>query len=194
MPPHRHAWQARNWAAGLLVPIRIVVPVNPGRRPAEVTGQPDEPPPVPQQWTIEAWEDDRGRSPFASWLTSLSPYDQAVVRAALRFIVAPLGIDICSTGWGKPLGKGLYEIRVHSSLYALMTWGQPDPESAEDYRDNQVVLLRLFCTFHGHRIVFLFQGYDKGADPSERRQAREIAQARKYLAAWQSESRRSRRR
>jgi hypothetical protein len=35
----------------------------------------------------------------------------------------------------------------------------------------------------------LFQGYDKGKDPSERRQQREIKRARKYLDAWKREMR-----
>ncbi|MGO1971578.1 MAG: hypothetical protein ACTH2Q_01340 [Propionibacteriaceae bacterium] len=46
------------------------------------------------------------------------------------------------------------------------------------------MLLRVFCTFHGRRIVLLFSGYDKKKDPSKRRQEREIARARKALKAW----------
>jgi hypothetical protein len=46
------------------------------------------------------------------------------------------------------------------------------------------VLLRLFVTFHGDHVVLLFQGYDKGRDPSDRRQAKEIQTARKHLKAW----------
>jgi hypothetical protein len=46
------------------------------------------------------------------------------------------------------------------------------------------VLLRLFVTFHGDRVVLLFQGYDKGKDPSGRRQTKEIKTARKHLRAW----------
>jgi len=39
-------------------------------------------------------------------------------------------------------------------------------------------------TFYGDRVVLLFQGYDKGKDPSERRQTKEIRTARKHLRAW----------
>jgi hypothetical protein len=49
---------------------------------------------------------------------------------------------------------------------------------------DRTVLLRVFCTFHGDRIVLLFHGYDKKKDPSAKRQAREIARARKLHAAW----------
>jgi hypothetical protein len=47
-----------------------------------------------------------------------------------------------------------------------------------------MVLIRVFCTFHGDRIVLLYHGYDKKKDPSEKRQASEIARARKMHAAW----------
>jgi hypothetical protein len=33
-------------------------------------------------------------------------------------------------------------------------------------------------------VVLLFQGYDKGKDPSDRRQAKEIKIARRHLKAW----------
>ncbi|MGP5124810.1 hypothetical protein ACTXJU_18305, partial [Glutamicibacter ardleyensis] len=52
---------------------------------------------------------------------------------------------------------------------------------------DKTVLLRIFCTFRGNRIVLLFQGYDKGKDPSSKRQEREIKQARKHLRAWKNE-------
>lgn len=35
------------------------------------------------------------------------------------------------------------------------------------------------------KIVLLLNGYDKGADPSEKRQQREIATARKRLTAFE---------
>jgi hypothetical protein len=48
----------------------------------------------------------------------------------------------------------------------------------------------VFVHFHGSRVVLLLGGYDKGKDPSERRQRREIAQARKCLADWRRRQRR----
>ncbi|WP_331956228.1 hypothetical protein [Pengzhenrongella sp.] len=138
-------------------------------------------------WTVEAWENpETGSCPFQTFFNKLDPYAQAVVDAAMERIVAPLGIDVCSTEWGKPLGKGLYEIRIRQSLHAIRTWGQTDPVPAVDPRENDTVLLRVFVTFHGAKVDILFQGYDKGADPSERRQAREIKQARKHLTVWKS--------
>lgn len=138
-------------------------------------------------WSIEVWEDPRtGRSPFERWFAKLSEYDQIVVDAVIRNVVARHGIDVCSTEWGKPLGAGLYEIRIRRSLHAILTGGRPDTPPAENPRDNTRVLLRLFVTFHGDRAVLLFQGYDKGKDPSKRRQEREIRTARKHLRAWKN--------
>lgn len=46
------------------------------------------------------------------------------------------------------------------------------------------MLLRVFCTFHGDKIVLLYHGYNKKTDPSEKRQRREIAKARKIHERW----------
>lgn len=139
-------------------------------------------------WTVEVWEDSNGRSPFGKWYDKLGEYDQAVVDAAIKEILMPLGMDICETEWGKPLKDGLYEIRIRRSLSTLVNQGKPE----EEWEDlpawaDKTVLLRIFCTFHGNRIVLLFQGYDKGKDPSPKRQEREIKQARKHLRAWKNE-------
>ena len=62
----------------------------------------------------------------------------------------------------------------------------PDDVAGSDRR----VLLRVFCTFHGDRVVLLLGGYDKGRDPSDKRQQKEIARARKLLKQWQEDQRR----
>jgi hypothetical protein len=51
------------------------------------------------------------------------------------------------------------------------------------------VLLRVFCHAHGHRVILLLAGYDKGADPSRKRQQREIDVARRRLADFQAQER-----
>jgi hypothetical protein len=57
-----------------------------------------------------------------------------------------------------------------------------DAEGAAGRREQ--ILLRVFVHFHGSRMVLLLGGYDKGKDPGERRQQREIDRARKCLADW----------
>ena len=59
---------------------------------------------------------------------------------------------------------------------------------------RQKVLLRVFVHFHGDRVVLLLAGYDKGDDPKERRQQREINDARKLLAEFKERQRPSKRR
>jgi putative component of toxin-antitoxin plasmid stabilization module len=81
---------------------------------------------------------------------------------ALREILQQQGISVCGSPFGKQLGGGLFEFRL---------------------REDDV-LLRVFCHAHGSQIVLLLGGYDKGKDPGSRRQQREIAEARKRLAAW----------
>ena len=41
-------------------------------------------------------------------------------------------------------------------------------------RPRQRILLRVFVHFHGSRVILLLGGYDKGKDPSEKKQQREI--------------------
>lgn len=136
------------------------------------------------QWTVEAWTDRNGRSPFARWLGALDRTDQVLVDAAVTEILAPLGIDICKTEWGKALGQGLYEFRIRRNLNEIINWGRPPDEHRFIDGGDGPRLLRIFCTFHGNRIVLLFQGYDKQRDPSSLRQRREISIARKHLGEW----------
>lgn len=128
-------------------------------------------------WTIE-YEGDA----FERFLFSLSEYEQAVLIAAIEHVLRMYGIDVCAGEWGKPLGEGLYEFRVRKSLRAILESagievpGQPG--------DDQSVLLRVFCTFYGNKVVLLYHGYNKKADPSTKRQQREINRARKLHQGW----------
>lgn len=65
-----------------------------------------------------------------------------------------------------------------------------DPASRSDA--PEVVLLRVFVHFHGAKLILLIGGYDKGRDPSERQQQREIREARRILTQFQERQRRDR--
>lgn len=139
------------------------------------------------RWRIEVWRDDRtGVAPFERWFRRVDPYVQVVVDAVLTHVVEPHGVDLLGTPWCRSLGDGLFEVRVRQSLQAVRSRGAlPDHVApAGDRHARRTVLVRLFVTFHGDRVVLLLHGYDKGSDPSERRQRREIASARRHLAAW----------
>lgn len=124
-----------------------------------------------KNWTLQVWQSPSGRAPFQVWYEKLNDHDQAVVEVALTKILQRFGQDIVSTEWGKPLGGGLYEFRIRRHLRSNGAKHHP-------------VLFRIFCTFYGKKIVLLFQGYDKGKDPSRKRQEREVRTARKYLRQW----------
>ena len=147
--------------------------------------EPGEPEHEPR-WRLEVWHDDRtGVSPFERWFRGVDPYVQAVVDVVLTHVVEPRGIDLLGTSWCRSLGDGLFEIRVRQSLQAVRSRGAaPGTRPQTRTGDRRTVLLRLFVTFHGRRVVLLLHAYDKGRDPSERRQRREIARARRHLATW----------
>lgn len=133
-------------------------------------------------WSIE-YEGDA----FERFLESLPGYEQAVLVAAIEHVLQVHGIEVCSGEWGKPLGDGLYEFRIRKSLGSILSTAGVEPPQATG--SDRTVLLRVFCTFYGEKIVLLLSGYNKKTDPSDKRQQREIARARKLLARW----RRSRR-
>ena len=102
-------------------------------------------------------------------------------------ILTPLGINICQTEWGKALGQGLYEIRIRHSVKNLKNLARNSgSELALNAGENSPVLLRVFCTFHGKKIVLLLGGYNKQRDSSKKLQETEIKRARKALKAWKA--------
>jgi hypothetical protein len=129
------------------------------------------------EWTTEYF-DDR----FERFFLSLSGYQQAVLAAAVAHFLEVYGPDICMGEWGKPLGGGLYEFRVSKSLAAIYSAAGIDRSSEPG--DERGVLIRLFCTFYGDKVVLIYHGYDKGRDSSSRRQQKEIAKSRAAHKRW----------
>lgn len=145
-------------------------------------------------WTLEFYADERGREPCREWMErDLPDVQRDALIEALRLVLAELGPDVCRTEWGKPLGESLYEFRVrHTAKEIAAMFGGTPPGGKKGER----VLLRVFFHAYGKRVVLLLGGYNKGKDPSERRQQREIATARKRLdgfKARQAAERRARR-
>jgi hypothetical protein len=133
-------------------------------------------------WTIEIEGED-----FLRFTRSLSAYEQAVMAAALDHVLAVRGIDVCAGEWGKALGGRRYEFRIRKTLDTMLGEVGIEPSGRRD--GDRRVLLRIFCTFHGRRIVLLLHGYDKLRDPSAKRQQREIARARRLLKDWRRRKR-----
>ena len=132
-------------------------------------------------WQLEVYETEDGRQPFTVWVDKLPETKFVSLDAALRIVLSERGLDLARTEWLKPLGEGLHEFRVRHDADEIRRMFAGDQARG---RRRERILLRVFVHFHGTRVVLLLGGYDKGKDPSERRQQREIGQARKYLADW----------
>ena len=78
-------------------------------------------------------------------------------------------MGVCGTPFGRQLGGGFFEFRLKE-------------------RD---LLLRAFCHAYGDKVILLLAAYDKGEDPSAKRQNEEIELARRRLSDWQQRRRRS---
>ena len=138
-------------------------------------------------WTLEFFEEDSGRQPVREWLQSLDSGKRSAAIAALEVYLGGMGIAVCGTEHGKQLGKGLFEFRIRHDEGVIRgkSGGQSKSASTE-------VLLRIFCHAYGDRIILLVGGYDKGEDPSKRRQTREIEKARKRLRSFELRRKRTR--
>jgi hypothetical protein len=106
-------------------------------------------------WTFEAHED----FDLPSFLKSLTGTQRLTLSVFLTAVSEYEALTEAPRSWIKPLGEGLFEFRIR------------DPE----------LLLRLFFTYRRGHIILLLAGYDKGEDPSNKRQQREIDIARKRL-------------
>jgi hypothetical protein len=133
-------------------------------------------------FTLEFYEDENGDQPVLRWLREqLTPTQRRAIGVAMHEILRAEGVGVCRTSYGKQLGGGLFEFRLrHDAAEILHSLGKPARPEATSER----ILLRVFCHAHGDRLVLLLGGYDKGADPSAKRQQKEIAVARRRLADW----------
>ena len=112
-------------------------------------------------WTIVF----ANRPDFDAFVKKLPNAQQEAVAESLAIELAKYGPDICKRSLGKALGGKLYEMRLRQS-----------PE----------MLLRIFFGVHRNRLVVVLGGYDKKSDPSEKRQAKEIRDARDVFDDWRA--------
>ena len=141
-----------------------------------------------RRFAIEFWQDEQGRKPVLDWIKNdLSAEQRAALGKAMQHTLQVLGVGVCATQFGKQLGDGLCEFRLRYRLAELLhrfEGRDPGPRSSPEE-----ILLRVFFHAHGDRIVLLLHGYDKGADPSPRRQQREIGEARRRVRAFRDQQR-----
>lgn len=139
---------------------------------------------------MEVYERTDGSMPYVAFAESLDPYQRHVLDIAVRTFLARQGHNVCGTEWGKALGQGLYEFRIRRTLRTIAA--QAGVELPAGIDPDQKILLRVFFAVEGARIVLLLSGYDKGANPSEKRQDREIKLARTLLKEHKEGQRRGR--
>jgi hypothetical protein len=138
------------------------------------------------EYEIEFYEDEHGDAPVLRWLREeLSPRKRRALGTAMRRLLQVLGIGVCGTGFGRQLGRGLFEFRLRGADLANVVPASGAADSAE-----AKMLLRVFCHAHGNKLILLLGGYDKGEDTSVRRQNAEIELARKRLKDWRQRQRR----
>jgi hypothetical protein len=152
---------------------------------------------APRPYTIEFYADpETGREPVLDWINDdLTPFQRRSIGFAMSEILEVNGINICATEYGKNLGSGLFEFRLRhgaDDIAAMFTTKKPDA------KDKEPIVIRVYCHAYGDKIVLLLAGYDKGSDPSKKRENKEIQLARKRLTAFrqhrQGQQRRRRRR
>lgn len=80
----------------------------------------------------------------------------------------------------------------HDAATILRERNLPVPPNLEaSHRD---ILLRVFCHAHGKKVVLLLAAYDKGREPSAKRQNTEIRRAKQRLSRWKADQRSGKRR
>jgi hypothetical protein len=142
-------------------------------------------------WTVEVYEAENGTVPYERFIGELNDLKFAALDAAVERVLVVRGLELARTEWLKALGGGLHEFRVrHQAGEITRMFGGDAPKAGAR---RQKVLLRVFVHFHGDRVVLTLGGYDKGDDPKERRQQREINDARKLVAEFKDRQRRDRR-
>jgi hypothetical protein len=140
-------------------------------------------------WDIEFYADERGSEPCLEWMQGLSSQKRVALETAIELVLAWRGLDVVETEFGKALGGGLYEFRLRWSAREVAD--KVGADLAEPVAETEAILLRLFFCTSGRKIILLLCGYDKAKDPSDRRQDREIAEARKLLTAHREAEKRA---
>ncbi len=132
-------------------------------------------------YRIDFYEDEHGDQPVLRWLREeLTPTQRRAIGVAMRELLEELGVGVCDTEFGRPLGGGLFEFRLRQDAEEVLRRVGKEPRYGESKGER--ILLRVFCHAYGERVVLLLGGYDKGRDPRPRRQQREIEIARGRLA------------
>jgi hypothetical protein len=137
------------------------------------------------EWKLQFYEEN-GREPVLDFLRGLDEVKEQALAAALSNVLAYEGTGVCGSSWGKWVqgAAGIFEFRVrHDAATILRQRGLLVPK---ELGGSGEVLLRVFCHAHGRKLILLLAGYDKGKQPSIKRQNAEIKRAKQRLARWKA--------
>lgn len=158
---------------------------------------------VEPPYTIEWYLDEDGKDAVRDWIEGLTPYQRRTIGIAMFEILQHEGASVVESEFGTHLGQGLFEFRVRQGPDEIIKRSRR-PEAARSLMDKlratvaaetqrkstaENVLLRVFFHAHGDRLILLLGGYDKGRDPSKKRQQSEIDAARMRLTEWKQSGR-----
>lgn len=108
-------------------------------------------------------------------MEELSRIKRRALGVAMAEQLAMFGVGVCSTRFGRLLGGAIFEFRVDEDVAAILDRSNPPSEP---------ICFRLFCHAYGKKRILILAGYDKGEDPTPKRQQREIRLARSRLKDW----------
>ena len=155
-----------------------------------MTSSPDS---VPRLFEIEFYEDASGSKPVLEWIKDeLTPTKRRALGSAMRHVLQVHGVEVCRGHWGKKVHEdGISEFRLRMTGRQVLNLeaeirGISEAEARERLGIDRSaeILLRVFFHPYGDKLLLLLGGYDKGVDPSPKRQQAEIRTARSRLIAW----------
>lgn len=146
---------------------------------------------LPQSWTIEFYEDEYGDKPVLRWIKEeLTPTKRRALGTAMRQILQQHGTAVCSTEWGAHVAPKIMEFRLRMRGNEVINKeaeiNQIEPAVAKErfgLDSSEDILLRVFFTARGGKLVLLLHGYDKGESPGHKHQQNQIKEAAKRLTA-----------
>lgn len=144
-------------------------------------------------WDVEFYEEADGTEPVRDWLDRrLSENARLAAIAAIEEVLTPRGTEVCETEWGKNLGKGLYELRIRHSAEEIERMFGSDPSDDDEAASegSHSILLRVYFTTDGRKVVLLLAGYDKDRHGGGKREQKAIETARKRVTAHREHRRR----
>jgi hypothetical protein len=148
---------------------------------------------TPGLFVIEFYEDAAGSQPVLDWIKNeLTPTKRRALGTAMRRVLQVHGTQVCRNHWGKKVHEdGIYEFRLRMTGRQVVNLEAEIHGISEEEARARIgidasadILLRVFFHPHGDKLLLLLGGYDKGRDPSARRQQAEIKIVHKRLTAW----------